>query len=104
MHTLNIRVTHKKADIQTLEAISFPDVKKTLIEICNLSSVKECVIIQTCNRVEIFAAAEDVDLAYHDIIDYVMEGTIAKMRTVRRLPPGMSPEMLMDHVVNKSNW
>ncbi len=102
MHTLNIRVTHKKADIQTLEAISFPDVKKTLIEICNLPSVKECVIIQTCNRVEIYAAAEDVDLAYHDIIDYVMEGTIAKMRKVRRLPPDMSPEMLMDHVVNKS--
>jgi len=102
MHTINIRVTHKKADIQTLEAISFPDVKKTLIEICNLPSVKECVIIQTCNRVEIFAAAEDIDLAYHDIIDYLMESTMAKMRKVRRVPPGMAPEMLMEHVISKA--
>lgn len=102
MHTLNIRVTHKKADIQTLEAISFKDVKKAMIEICKLPSVKECIIIQTCNRVEIFAAGEDCDLAYHDIIDYLMESTMNKMRKVRTLPPGMTPDKLMAHVVKKA--
>ncbi len=102
MHTINIRVTHKKADVQTLETFSFPDLKKTLIEICNLPSVKECVIIQTCNRVEIFAAAEDVDLAYHDIIDYVMEVTIARMKESQHIPPDIPPEKLMDHIINSS--
>lgn len=102
MHTINIRVTHKKADVQTLEAFSFSDVKKTMIEICNLSSVRECVIIQTCNRIEIFAAAEDVDLAYHDIIDYVMETTIAKMKKAHHIPPDIPPEKLMEHMINSS--
>jgi glutamyl-tRNA reductase len=102
MHTINIRVTHKKADVPTLEAISFSDIKKTMIDICNLPSVKECAIIQTCNRVEIFAAAKDVDLAYHNIIDYVMETTMAKMRKVHHVPPEMSQEMLMSHVINKA--
>jgi glutamyl-tRNA reductase len=102
MHTLNIRVTHKKADIQTLEAISFQDVKKTMIEICNLPSVKECVIIQTCNRVEIFAAGKDCDLAYHDIIDYLMENTMNKMRNAYTMPSEMTPDKLMEHVVSKA--
>jgi glutamyl-tRNA reductase len=102
MHTLNIRVTHKKADIQTLEAISFPDIKKTMIDIYNLPSVKECVIIQTCNRVEIFAAGKDCDLVYHDIIDYLMENTMDKMRKAHPVPPDMSPQMLMSHVVKKA--
>ncbi len=102
MHTLNIRVTHKKADIQTLEAISFQDVKKTMIELCKLPSVKECVIIQTCNRVEIFAAGEDCDIAYHDIIDYIMETTMDRMRMVRKMPSTMTPDKLMAHVVQKA--
>lgn len=102
MHTLNIRVTHKKADIQTLEAISFLDVKKTMVEICKMPSVKDCVIIQTCNRVEIFATGGDCDLAYHDIIDYLMETTMNKMRKVRTMPPGMTSDKLMSHVVKKA--
>lgn len=102
MHTINVRVTHKMADVQTLEAFSFPDVKKAMIDICNLSSVRECIILQTCNRVEIFAAAEDVDLAYHDIIDYVMESTMAKMKKSNHLPPNIPPEKLMEHMINSS--
>jgi glutamyl-tRNA reductase len=102
MHTLNVRITHKKADIQTLEAISFKDVKQTTIDIKKLPSVKECIIIQTCNRVEIFAAGDDCDLAYHDIIDYLMETTMNKMRSMRKVPSGMSPQTLMAHVVKKA--
>jgi len=121
LHTVNIRVTHKKADIPTLEAVSFPDTKKAVTEICALPSVKECVIIQTCNRVEIFAASEDLDLAYHEILDYVMEQTISKMKRhlhqSSKIPPedlklkGENDDRLdqshllgdlLDHIVNSS--
>ena len=61
MHTINIRVTHHRADIPTLEAIAFPDAKRAVKEISSLPSVKECVIVQTCNRMEIFAAAGSSD-------------------------------------------
>ncbi|GCC11348.1 glutamyl-tRNA reductase [archaeon] len=80
MHTLNIRVTHHTAGVETLEAFAFPDIKKALLDIHSLRSVKEVVVIQTCNRVEIFAAADDIQLAYHDIIDYLMYDIIQRMK------------------------
>jgi glutamyl-tRNA reductase len=83
-----------------LEAFAFPDVRRAVKEIAALPSVKECVIIQTCNRVEIFAAAEDVSVAYHDIIDYVMDKTISRMK--RHFGEEMRPEQLMEHMINSS--
>jgi glutamyl-tRNA reductase len=100
MHTVNIRVTHQKADVATLEAIAFPDVRRALKDIAGLPSVKECVIIQTCNRVEIFAAAEDVATAYHDIIDYIMEKTVSRMK--RHIPSEVEPDQLVDHMISSS--
>lgn len=102
MHTINVRVTHQKADVAALEASAFPDVKAAVREIASLPSVKECVIVQTCNRVEIFAAAEDVDVAYHDIIDYVMDKTISKMKEHLRHKQGVPPEKIVEHMINSS--
>jgi glutamyl-tRNA reductase len=106
MHTVNIRVTHHRADVATLEVFAFPDVKKALKDIHALRSVKECVIIQTCNRVEIFAAAEDVNLAYHDIVDYLMEDVISRMRTRKLFEHSdaecVPPDLLTKHIVEFS--
>jgi glutamyl-tRNA reductase len=55
LRIVNLRVTHKKASIPVLEALVFKDLPKALKEICTLEGVNESVIIQTCNRVEIFA-------------------------------------------------
>jgi glutamyl-tRNA reductase len=100
MHTVNVRVTHQRADVATLEAFAFSDVRRALKEISSLPSIKECVIIQTCNRVEIYAAAEDVSTAYHDIIDYVMEKTVSHMK--KHLSSGVQPDQLVDHMINSS--
>ncbi len=106
MHTVNIRVTHHRADVAILEVFAFPDVKKALKDIHALRSVKECVIIQTCNRVEIFAAAEDVNLAYHDIVDYLMEDVISRMRARKAFEHAdaecVPPELLTKHIVQFS--
>ncbi len=100
MHTINIRITHHRADIPTIEAVTFQDAKKALIEISTLPSVKECVIIQTCNRVEIFAAAEDVDVAYHNIMDYVMDETISKMK--KHITRDIPPDKIVKHMITSS--
>ena len=63
LQIINARVTFRDAPIHLLEKFAFIDIDyahKKFIENC---SIRECVIIQTCNRVEIFAAglAPDVD-------------------------------------------
>lgn len=106
MHTVNIRVTHHTADVETLEAFAFPDMKKALKDIHALPSVKEVVIIQTCNRVEIFAAAEDVKLAYHDMVDYLMRDVIQRMKYKRKQEfkdmTCVPPDLLTKHIINFS--
>lgn len=102
MHTVNVRVTHHKADVPTLEALAFQDVKKAMKEIASLPSVRECVIIQTCNRVEIFIAAEDVDVAYHEIMDYVMDKSISRMKEHLSSAKHLPPEKVVEHMINSS--
>jgi len=55
---LNLRFTYKKATIPFLNAVTFKDhcrAQEKILARCNL---KECVILQTCNRVEIFAVIQ----------------------------------------------
>lgn len=80
MHTYNMRVTHHNVDVPTLEILSFTDTKKAMQEIKNLESVNECVVIQTCNRVEIFAAVKDVETAHHEISGYLMSSAISNTK------------------------
>jgi glutamyl-tRNA reductase len=102
MHTINVRVTHKKADIPTLEAVTFPDVKKALTDICNLPSIKEAIILQTCNRIEVYVAAEDVDVGYHELMDYIMRSTMSKMKEQHAGPAEELPaDILVSHVIEK---
>lgn len=58
---LNVRVTHKKSPIHVLEKFTFKDIGKAYREFLTSNGIRECVIIQTCNRVELFLALEKID-------------------------------------------
>ena len=61
LQTINARVTFRNAPIHLLEKFAFIDINyahKKFLENCG---IRECVIIQTCNRVEIFAAGTAPD-------------------------------------------
>lgn len=59
IHIINVRVTHKTANVPVLEAVAFKDKKTGLAGVCGLGGVRECVLLQTCNRVEVYIASED---------------------------------------------
>lgn len=56
-----VGATHKRASVSMLESISFRDGVEALKKFHSLGSVKECVLLQTCNRVEIYAVLSDPD-------------------------------------------
>jgi glutamyl-tRNA reductase len=59
---VNARVTYRNAPIHLLEKFTFKDIEsahKAFLE----NGADECVILQTCNRVEVFAAAKSPDEA-----------------------------------------
>jgi glutamyl-tRNA reductase len=56
---VNVRITHKTADVPLLEAVAFKDKGNALTEILSLGYADECVLLQTCNRLEVFLASKD---------------------------------------------
>ncbi len=58
-NVINLRITHKKAPIPVLEAIGFKDIEKTSKEIQQVKGIDECLILQTCNRVEIYLSVSE---------------------------------------------
>jgi len=56
---INARVTFKKSPIHVLEKFAFKDMADACLTFKKNSDVLECVIIQTCNRIELFTTSND---------------------------------------------
>ncbi len=56
---INARVTFRKSPIHVLERFAFKDLPNAFSTFKKHSSVSECVIIQTCNRIELFATSDN---------------------------------------------
>lgn len=55
---VNFRVTYKKAPIHLLEKFSFKDIEGAHTFLLENFNLRECLILQTCNRVEIFGICD----------------------------------------------
>ncbi len=63
LNVINARVTFHKSPIHMLERFTFRDLDSAYSSFLEHSGLQECVILQTCNRVEVFGAgsAHDVE-------------------------------------------
>jgi glutamyl-tRNA reductase len=59
---INARVTFRNAPIHVLEQFTIKDVEKAYEQFKKDSGLDECVIIQTCNRIELFGKSKTYDL------------------------------------------
>jgi len=64
---INARITYRKVPIHILEKFVFKDLESAYRSFKKDKSVKECVILQTCNRVEIYVATDNPD--YKKLVD-----------------------------------
>ena len=80
MNYMSVSFTHKNTDIIVREKLSFAnDVKKREILklICSNKAIKECLVLSTCNRVEVLAYIDD----FNYTSDYVIKA-ISKLSGV----------------------
>ncbi len=59
---INARITFRNSPIHVLEKFTFKDVEDAYSHFKKHSGLSECVILQTCNRVELFGTGKDFDL------------------------------------------
>ncbi len=61
IHFVNARVTYRNAPIHLLEKFTFKDIDGAHKAFLKKAGFEECIILQTCNRVEVFAASKNPD-------------------------------------------
>ena len=59
---INARITFRKSPIHVLERFAFKDLTDAYLSFKKHANISECVIIQTCNRVELFTASDNHDV------------------------------------------
>lgn len=59
---INARVTFRNSPIHILERFTFKNIDSAYEYFKEYSGLKECVILQTCNRVEVFGLASDLNV------------------------------------------
>lgn len=60
---INARVTYHKSPVQVLERFTFKDLDTAYSSFKKHSGLNECVIVQTCNRIELFGIADDANVS-----------------------------------------
>ena len=70
-----VGLNHRSAPIEVRESVAVENsyVRVALGRLCDYPSVREGVILSTCNRVEIVAAASDSESAFSDITKFLFE-------------------------------
>jgi len=59
---INARITFRKSPIHVLERFTFSDLTDAYSSFRDNSGLNECVILQTCNRVEVFGVGNETDI------------------------------------------
>lgn len=59
---VNARVTFRSSPIHVLERFTFKDIDEALAGFREHSGLEECVVVQTCNRVELFGMSQKTDI------------------------------------------
>ena len=68
---VNVRITHKTAHVPLLEAVSFKDKANAYAEMRSLDGAQESVLIQTCNRIELYLVSEHGDRTVKSAVEYL---------------------------------
>lgn len=73
MEIIAIGLNHKTAPIEIRERIAFRDseLEQALLQIKSLHSIKENMILSTCNRVEIYASVLNSETAFKELKEFL---------------------------------
>ena len=120
LHIINVRITHKTARLPLIEAVTFKDTREALKIIHAMENVDECVLLQTCNRVEFYLVSKEgekvaknakdflakqagglVDDVY-SAIEYALDGDA--LRHILRLASGLESMVIGEDQILNQVW
>src|SRR4030043_2078830 len=100
MEIIVVGLNHKTAPIEIRECLAFPDerIEEALGQVKSLASVKENMILSTCNRVEIYAVARVPEKAVVDLKHFLSDYHRLPLKEFERSLYAESGEEAVKHV------
>jgi glutamyl-tRNA reductase len=100
MEIIVVGLNHKTAPIEIRECLAFPDekIEQALGQVKSLASVKENMILSTCNRVEIYAVARVAEKAVVDLKRFLSDYHHLPLQEFERSLYAQSGEEAVRHV------
>jgi glutamyl-tRNA reductase len=90
-HLLLVGLSHRTAPVEIRERIDLQTrgISATLRELLARGSVREAVVVSTCNRVELYVACDDVARAQSDLVGFITEMLNVPMTEAGRITPSL---------------
>jgi glutamyl-tRNA reductase len=117
---INVRITHKTARVPLMEAVAFKDTRSALKAIRSMENVDECVLLQTCNRIELYIVSEEGEKVAKRAKDFLAKraGTLVEeaskaiecsltgdtLRHILRLTSGLESMVIGEDQVLNQVW
>jgi len=75
MGIIVVGLSHKSAPIEVREKLNFPEstLPDALRKLMTYESMRECLIVSTCNRVEIYASVSDSAMGIDRIKQFISD-------------------------------
>ena len=79
MNIIVVGLSHKTAPVELRELLAIPESRlgEALSRLLGYPSVKEGMFLSTCNRVEVYAVAEDADTGFSHVQDFLVSTHLA---------------------------
>jgi glutamyl-tRNA reductase len=84
VNIVNARITHHKSSVSLIEAVAFEDLERSLTEFCSMVNVEECVILQTCNRTELYIVSKDNEDVSRMLVEYLITKSGSKIEEANK--------------------
>ena len=79
MHIVVVGLSHKTAPVEIREKLAVPESRlgEALARLCSYSGVKEGLLLSTCNRVEVYAVVEELEIGYSRIQEFLADAHLS---------------------------
>lgn len=97
---VNIGVSYRKAPLSTLDALTLRDLPRFYKILGSIPGVKGAVLVQTCNRVDMFIDTDDgADISEKILWNWALE-TRFKLHELRRISEQRTGDQVLEYLVS----
>ncbi|OKY77208.1 MAG: Glutamyl-tRNA reductase [Candidatus Methanohalarchaeum thermophilum] len=100
---LGLLITHKWAELDDLECASLGHTEDVLEDLRSHDVVKECALINTCHRVEVYICPKNYEKGRNFLEDFVFSRTKISEDEFNELTKFYSGERLIEHILRLSS-